>query len=183
MAKPREPDRVKLICGIISAQTQCLDETIQRLDACFGDIDRTSDTWPFDLTHYYDEEMGCPLLRRFVSFAGHVSPDVLAEAKLKTNAIEANMADSVGDQSPGRPVNLDPGLVAPSKLVLASMKDFSHRIYLARGVYAEVTLMYRKGAWEALPWTFPDFGSGRYDAFLTAVRNSLRGPGHEDKRP
>ncbi|MCP4534749.1 MAG: DUF4416 family protein, partial [Delftia sp.] len=74
---------------------------------------------------------------------------------------------------PDRPINLDVGYVEPSKLVLASMKNFSHRIYLRDGVYAEVTLMFRKGLWEPLGWTFPDYRSGRYDAFLTAARDSL----------
>ena len=64
--------------------------------------------------------------------------------------------------------------ITESKLVLASMKDFSHRIYLANGVYAEITLQYHHGCWEPLPWTFPDYGSGRYDAFLTAARKRLR---------
>ena len=54
------------------------------------------------------------------------------------------------------------------------MKNFSHRIYLGRGVYGEVTLMFRKGRWEALPWTFPDYASCRYDSFLTEVRGRLR---------
>ena len=72
-----------------------------------------------------------------------------------------------------RPINLDVGYVAPAKLVLASMKDFAHRIYLGRGVYAEITLQYRKGRWESLHWTFPDYASRAYDAFLTEVRHRL----------
>ena len=177
MAQAGDPDRVKLICGMISARIQWLDEASDALAGRFGDIDHVSDTWPFDLTHYYDEEMGSPLLRRFVSFRKPVSPDVLVEVKLTTNEIEAQFGRRQAGAVPARPVNLDPGLVEPSKLVLASMKNFSHRIYLTRGVYAEVTLMFRKGAWEALPWTFPDFGSGRYDAFLTVVRDTLRKDG------
>ena len=96
---------------------------------------------------------------------------VLTEAV--ANAIEADFA-ARADVRVRRPVNLDPGYVEESKLVLASMKNFSHRIYLGRGVYAELTLMYRGGAWCAMPWTFPDFASGRYDAFLNEARRSLR---------
>ena len=72
-----------------------------------------------------------------------------------------------------RPINLDPGYIESSKLVLASMKNFSHRICLADGVYAEITLMYRNGKWRHLEWTFPDFASGRYDRFLSEVRDRL----------
>jgi hypothetical protein len=73
-----------------------------------------------------------------------------------------------------RPINLDVGYITPAKLVLASMKNFSHRIYLRDGVYGEVTLLYRGRRWEALEWTFPDFASGRYDAFLSEARRRLR---------
>ncbi len=84
-----------------------------------------------------------------------------------------NDLDRAGPR-PARAINLDPGYVESSKLVLASMKNFSHRIYLGQGVYGEITLMYHKGRWDALPWTFPDYASGRYHAFLTAVRQRLR---------
>ncbi|MCD6364830.1 MAG: DUF4416 family protein, partial [Planctomycetes bacterium] len=94
--------------------------------------------------------------------------------KLRTNEIESQFADSFASGGPPRPINLDPGYIDPAKLVLASMKNFSHRIYIGRGVYAEVTLMYRKSRWEPLDWTFPDYASGRYDAFLTGARNLLR---------
>jgi len=67
--------------------------------------------------------------------------------------------------------------VEPAKLVLASMKHFAHRIYLGRGVYAEVTLLWSRGRWRPLEWTFPDYASGRYDAFLSAARDALRGLG------
>ena len=74
-----------------------------------------------------------------------------------------------------RAINLDPGYVTESKLVLASAKGLSHRIYLARGVFAEVTLNYTHSQWQSNPWTFPDYASGAYDAFLTEVRSILRG--------
>ena len=169
-------------CGLISARTEWLDEAAGALTESFGQADIVSETWPFDLTDYYDAQMGRPLLRRFVSFAELVLPDALVEAKLCCGAIEADFARRHAGAGPVRPVNLDPGYVEPSKLVLASLKNFSHRIYLARGVYAELTLMYRKGAWQGLPWTFPDFASGRYDAFLTAARALLRAT-HKDIQP
>ena len=69
-----------------------------------------------------------------------------------------------------RPINLDPGYLASSKLVLASTKDYSHRTYLKKGIYAEVTLKYAKGAFEPLPWTFPDYRSKGYIDFFTETR-------------
>ena len=170
----------------------------------FGPVALRSEIMPFDFTHYYDAELGTPLYRRLVAFAERVYPQRIVEAKRTTNDLEQYLArrhpggvadaDAGGAPSaasasppifvkpqpspapaPRRVVNLDPGYVEPSKLVLASMKPFAHRIYLRRGVWAEVTLLYRHGRWEALDWTFPDYASGRYDAFLTEARNLMCG--------
>jgi hypothetical protein len=166
---------------MISARRELFDEAIGPLAGALGPADLLSDIMDFDMTHYYDEQMGSPLYRRFAAFAKPIVPDALVEAKLATNAIEADFAArAAGD--PPRPVNLDPGYVTPAKLVLASMKDFAHRIYLGRGVYAEVTLLRRGRRWQALPWTFPDFASGQYDGFLTAARQALTERGKERGR-
>jgi len=174
MAKAAGPPNVKLICGIISGSPGVLDEAITAVGKLFGAIDIASERVAFDLTDYYEDQMGSGLLRQFVSFAQPRSPDVLVQAKQATNALEAEIASRHPD-GPARPVNLDPGYIEQAKLVLASMKNFAHRIHLAGGVYGEVTLLYRKGGgWSSLPWTFPDYASGRYDTFLTAVREKLR---------
>jgi len=142
------------------------------MEKAFGPAELPSEVMNFDFTHYYDQEMGSPLYRRFVGFRDLIDPARLVEAKLTTNALECDFAGrSAGE--PLRPINLDPGYVEPAKLVLASMKNFSHRIYLDQGVFAEVTLMYQKGRWQPLPWTFPDYASGRYDPFLTDARSRL----------
>jgi len=173
MARATEPAPVKLICGMVSSDTRWFAEAVERLGDRFGEADLVSDVVDFDFTHYYDAEMGSPLYRQFASFADEVAPDVLVDAKLATNAIEGDFAARSAGR-PVRPINLDPGYVEPSKLVLASMKNFSHRIYLGRGVYAEVTLLYQKGRWTPLPWTFPDYASPRYHDFLDQVRARLR---------
>ncbi len=182
MAQPHPPPPVKWICGIIAASDELLDAAAAALAEAFGPADLTSVTWPFDLTDYYYPQMGCPLWRRFVSFARAGDPGELSRLKLRTNDIEADFARRAAAQAdpawpaPQRPINLDVGCIEPSKLVLASMKNFSHRIYLSQGVYAEITLQYVKGRWRRLPWTFPDYASGRYDEFLTAARELLRQP-------
>ena len=173
MAEPASPPKVKLICGMISARAELFDQAAKEMEGLFAPVELTSEVMSFDFTDYYDRQMGSPLWRRLVAFAGCRSPDVLVEAKWATNALERQFALRLGGP-PQRPINLDVGYVEPSKLVLASMKNFSHRIYLGRSVYADLTLMYRRGAWEALPWTFPDYASGRYHPFLTQVRALLR---------
>jgi len=174
MAQAREANNVKLICGMISADRELFEQAEYELADALGPIDVISNIMPFDLTHYYDEQMGSPLWRMFVSFARPVSPAALADVKRRTNAIEADLAARHrAPDDPPRAINLDPGYIEQAKLVLASMKNFSHRIYLRDGVYAEITLIYRKGAWEPLAWTFPDYASGRYEAFFTEARDHL----------
>ena len=181
MAAILEPDKVKLICGMISANCDFFEESQGRLVRRYGAVDVASDSMPFDFTHYYDDQMGGGLHRQFVAFERLIDPSDLAGIKLATNGLEDEFSAAAAPGAAKRPVNLDPGYIAPSKLVLASMKDFSHRIYLANGVYAEITLQYHHGCWDSLPWTFPDYGSGRYDAFLTAARKRLREQQHEQE--
>ena len=102
-----------------------------------------------------------------------------AAIKLATNQVEAAFAAEARPagrppHAPQRPLNLDPGYVTESKLVLASTKDFAHRVYLGDGIYAEVTLTYAGGRWRPHEHTFPDYASGAYDSFLARAREALR---------
>ncbi len=184
-AAPRPPEPVRLLVGMISADEDRFAEVRRRLEPDFGPVDLESETFPFDFTDYYEEETGSPLLRRFLSFERLMDPGELAAIKLRTNALEAEIAAELRAQnpdSPPRPVNIDPGYVAPEKLVLATMKDRAHRVYLRDGVHAEVTLEWhggRTGRFAPREWTFPDFASGRSDGFRRRVRERLREAGRE----
>ena len=175
MAQARHPAPVKLIVGLLAAREAWLEAGKAMLVERFGPTDVESEVMAFDFTDYYRPEMGADLKRQFLAFERLISPDDLAGIKLATNAMEALLAARLG--AVARPVNLDPGYVTLAKLVLASAKDFSHRIYLADGIYAEVTLRVVRGRWESAPWTFPDYAGGRYDAFLTAARERLKAQG------
>jgi hypothetical protein len=169
MGDTRRAERVKLICGMISADEALMNQVEAELAGRFGNIDLRSDLTPFDYTDYYEKEMGAGLLRRFVSFAVLIDPGELADIKLFTNVIEDRMAHGRGK----RAINLDPGYVTAAKLVLATTKDFAHRMYLRDGIYAEVTLNFRKSGPVFFDWTYPDFKSGRYNEFLSAARNMV----------
>ncbi len=158
---------VSLICAILRADPQLDDAVDTRLEAAFGSIVMRSPCQPFADTAYYEPEMGTGLGRRLVVFGAPFDPGALAAAKRTTIAIEDAFRRPAGG---GRRVNRDPGYLTPAKLVLATTKDFSHRVYLADGIYAEVTLQFGRGGAVAQPWTYPDFRSGRYDAFLLAAR-------------
>jgi hypothetical protein len=139
-----------------------------RLAEALGAIVARGGPWPFDSTRYYEAEMGADLARTFLAFAP-APAGRLAAWKIATGRIEDAYRSPAG-----RRVNLDPGCLTLGALFLASTKDGPHRLYLADGIFAEITLHYRRGGWQALPWTFPDFRSGRYDAFLSDCRERLR---------
>lgn len=153
---------------MLSNVTGLFEMAETRLEKKFGPIELKSPVIPFNYTDYYEEEIGRDIKRQFLSFQKLIDPGSLAGIKLFTNKLEERLQrERVG---PGRPINLDPGYLASSKLVLASTKDYYHRIYLEKGIYAEVTLRYVKGAFEPLPWTYPDYRSKEYIDFFTESR-------------
>lgn len=163
---------VKLIIGIIAADQQCLTKAVETLKAEFGDFDLVSDAWPFTQTDYYVNEIGTEPLRQFVSIDTPIDPGQLARVKHRTNELEKTLAKALRPDLP-RPVNLDPGLIEPSKLVLASTKNFSHRIYIGDSMYAELTLIYDRKQWRPFNWTYPDYQTEHYQVFLSKVRKRL----------
>jgi hypothetical protein len=161
--------REKLIIGVLISRRELFGSVCEQLTTRWGEIDYTSPFLPFDYTHYYDREMGGSIERVFLSFGALLAPDLLPAVKRATNRIELLFAaDGL------RPVNLDPGLLNSSRLVLATTKDGSHRVPLSGGIYAEVTLTYEKGKFRALPWTYPDFRSERYGQILSTIRERYR---------
>jgi hypothetical protein len=168
MGQVKDAEPVKFFCGILAADRTNLAGAEQGLESVFGEIDLKSDLFDFDFTSYYEAEMGANLIRQFVCFKELRSPDRIATFKRQTNDLESEFAH---DSS--RTINLDPGYIAPSKLVLASTKDFSHRIYIAEGIYAEVTLNFRGGGCKHFEWTFPDFQSHDYQEFFLLARSRL----------
>jgi len=172
MGKIIAPLPVKLFCGILTSLPEMLRAAQERLEARFGPVDACSEILPFDQTSYYDQEMGCPIQRQFLAFRDLIAPAGLPSVKRAANDLEAALAAECSLVR--RPVNIDPGYLEEAKIVLASTKNFYHRILLSADIYGEVTLRWAGGGWQAFPWTFPDFRSGRYDAFFTSLRRTYR---------
>jgi hypothetical protein len=149
------------------------------IDRRCGPIDFLSEAFPFDFTTYYEREMGKGLRRRMVGFGPLVSPEELVPIKRWTEKEEKRNLNSQG----GRKVNIDPGYLAASKFVLATGKDYSHRIYLGEGVYGDLTLLFQNGKFTPLPWTYPDYGSNPLLEVLGLIRKrylwQLKNPGFQ----
>jgi hypothetical protein len=165
MGRIREPPLVKLIVSIFTGDETLLAVSRGALVNRFGPIDYQSELLPFYHTDYYTREFGPGLVRQIVAFAELIPAQRLAEVKRSTNELEQTwVVDSK------RRVNLDPGYVSLGKLVLATTKDYSHRIYLGQGIYAEVTLKYEHGRFQPWQWTYPDYASARYLEIFSEIR-------------
>jgi len=170
----KPPSKAKLVVGMLSGDEDLLREAARRLSRVLGTIELTSVCWPFEGTDYYRDELGERILRQFVAFDELVSVERLPEIKRLTNELETRLGEDLALPETARPVNLDPGYLTLSKLVLATTKDYSHRLYLGQGIYGEVTLHYESGAWKPWPWTYPDYAAPTYHGWFTQVRGRLK---------
>ena len=172
MGQLTSPHPVKLIVGMLASRTDLFDIAQTELAEEFGAVDAASDVIPFDFTDYYEAEMGPNLMRKFVVFEKLIKPKELVPAKLFTNDLEERISERLASRR--RIVNLDPGYISLAKLVLASTKDYSHRIYLGDGIFAEVTLHFSDGRFNPWPWTYPDYKTEAYRRFFEAIRLRYR---------
>ncbi|MDA1052860.1 MAG: DUF4416 family protein [Planctomycetota bacterium] len=168
-----EPRPVLLLLGAFSCHDTVLDWARQTAEANWGPIALTSEVFSFDDTTYYEKTMGADLKKMFFAFEQLIDPAALIDIKLRTNDLEEQYREE-NDHPQPRPLNLDPGYVTEAKLVLATTKDRDHRIYLDRGIFAEVTLHFCRGVWTKHPWTYPDYQREDYHRFLTDCRNYFR---------
>ena len=169
MGTAREPEPVKLIASLFTADLALLEKAKGALSSRFGAIDFASTLLPFDHTDYYAAEFGLGLQRQIVTFRPLVSMADLPAIKHQTNDIE--WALTAGEH---RHVNIDPGYVSLGKMVLASTKDHAHRLYLDQGIYGEITLTYQRGRFRPWPWTYPDYASDDYCTLFDGIRERYK---------
>lgn len=167
MSVPAEPKPGKLFLSILSSKWESFRPGLMdNLEQNFGRADYLSDLIAFTETSYYDQELDTPISRRILTFKPLVKLDALAEIKLATNKLEQSFKDN------GKRIfNLDPGIITMERLVLATGKNFTHRVYLTRGIWADLTLLYTKGDWKDLDWTFPDYSSEKIKKHLRIIRS------------
>ncbi len=159
----------RLIIALLARNHSRLNQLEPLLTARFGSIILHSDSIDWNFSSYYEPEMGKDLIRQWLLFEPLVNPGNLAQFKRQTMAIEDQFRDPQGK----RTINLDPGILTLHNLVLATTKDYSHRICLAEGVYAEVTLIFHQGKYQPLNWTYPDYKTLTCQNFLLNARKTL----------
>ncbi len=168
MAEPKPFLPAKLICGIIAGEDPLFQSAQESLSLFFGAVDAQSLFFPFDLTDYYEKQMGLHLRRKFISFKKLIRPEKLSRIKLVTNRLEDDIRNEI--LSDHRVVNIDPGYILPSALIMATVKNFAHRVPLQQGIYAHLEFLFGKNDVRPLAWTYPDFRSQEYQDFFLKVR-------------
>jgi hypothetical protein len=165
LSLPRKPPNVRLFFSVMGVDEKLVRQAVASLEQEYGAPACIGDIMPFDRTRYYEKEMGISLIRLFVAFKRLIEPERLPGIKLWTNELEKQFA-----MEDHRRVNIDPGYITAERLVLATGKNFTHRIYLGQGIYADLTLLFQQKSFHAMPWTFPDYADPKIIAFLNTVR-------------
>jgi hypothetical protein len=179
MKKSKEPLPARMIVSAIYSSLDVMLDAIGDMEKKYGRVTDETDEIDFIHTTYYREEMGDELKRKFFAFEKPAPRDSLADIKNFTCRLEERYGERAGKYIIRR-INLDPGILTLANLILASTKDYAHRLYLKEGIFAEVTLVYEKRKFRSLPWTYPDYMEPDVIRFLTRVRNTIRSTEFDD---
>jgi len=171
----KKPLPVKLFIGMLSSAPELFQLCTDIFSKEYGPLDYESLPLPWNMTNYYRNELGDGIVRRFIFFNELIDPAELP--RIKNFAIMIEKKFSIfSDNGLRRRINLDPGYVTEAKVVLATTKDYSHRIYIGLNIYAEVTLKYniRNHQYTACDYTYPDYATDQYRALFGSARDLLR---------
>ena len=171
--KLQNPPRVALICALTTNGDCAFRKAVSILQSRFGSIVDQSEPYALQEGGYYELEMGSRLKKQLLCFAQLVAPDKLYTHKMSSIGIEHALAE-MRDGARCRRVNIDPGLLSIESLVLSTTKRIGHRISIGKGIWAETTLLYQKGAYRPLPWTYLDYQRDDIQRFLLRVRQWLQ---------
>lgn len=170
MGLAQQPSPVKLFLAIMHVSESSLQQSLKRCTEKFGTIEHSLGPVDFtSFTHYYNKEMGSTIFKSYMIFQQLIDRSEISSIKNFTNEIEKEFMCNNK-----RVVNLDPGYITVDKFVLASTKDFYHRIYLDQGIYAEVTLHFRRGRFRYFSWTYSDYKEEYIQMLLQQGRISLQ---------
>lgn len=153
----RPAQKSKYFLAVASAHRHPDDALRHRLEHLFGSLEITGTVYSFSqFSDYYDAELGGKVWKYLIGFETLLPSESLVEIKHRVERLQWETARSSANGL-AREFNLDPGYVNAWQMVLATVKNRSHRLYLGEGVYGEVTLQFRKGEFHPLPWTYPDY--------------------------
>ncbi len=120
------------------------------------------------LFDYYAKEMSHPLARFFFVPQKLMSRDQMLLTKVES--LEWERSWSIDGK---RMVNIDVGMLSPENFILATTKNYSHRVYLGEDIFADLTYQFQKGKFHTFPWTYPDYLDQEKIDFLFQERLKL----------
>lgn len=170
MGLPHLAEEPVVFIGTLFSDKAVFDQVLPLLQDKFGNILFQSNIKSWGYSNHYNKELGSQIYRNFIFFDEVIDPSTLPDIKLLTNDIE-----TVYSQDGKRRINLDPGYITLAKVVLASTKNYSHRIYLGKGIYAELALFYKNNQFISMPYTYNDYKDEAYLVMFMKVRNLLKG--------
>jgi hypothetical protein len=169
MGIPRPPESALLFVSTLYRDADVFEQSKKILQKNFGDTLYISHPLPWNYSSYYKDEIGSPLFRQITFFKNLTDPALLVDIKLKTNKIESAL--SIDGR---RQINLDPGYLTLAKVVLASTKNYAHRLYLGKGIYGEITLIYKDETYSPHIFTYRDYRDKSHIDIFLKVREILK---------
>ncbi len=169
MGRPHPPEKALLFLAVLFSREEVLDSILPVLGSRFGNILYKSAACAWSHSDYYDRELGSPIFRRFIFFSSLFDASTLPDIKLETNSME----DALSEDGKRR-INIDPGYLTSSKVVLASAKDYSHRLYLGKGIYGEVELYFQGNRFHPMHYTYKDYRDQKGLAMFETARKELK---------
>jgi hypothetical protein len=167
MSIPKIPSPAFLFFNIFSKKKDLIIQTLNEIEQYYGEFCWITSFFPFTSTHYYEKEFGNNLIRVIAALYNFIDQDRLLETKKFSYHLESKFSENKK-----RLVNIDPGMITAERLVLATGKNFTHRIYLGEGIFADLTLIFQKNSFRTLSWTFPDYGSKEFISFFNNARDT-----------
>ncbi|OGW51835.1 MAG: hypothetical protein A2Y81_01745 [Nitrospirae bacterium RBG_13_43_8] len=164
MGSVKPAESALLFVSTLYRDSDVFEQSKEILENSFGDTLYISPPLPWDYSSYYRNEIGEQLFRQIIFFKNIVDPGLLADIKLKTNEFESALS-----LDGRRQINLDPGYLTLAKVVLASTKNYAHRLYLGKGIYGEITLSYKDETYSPHIFTYRDYqDKSHIDIFMNA---------------
>ncbi|MBA4372098.1 MAG: DUF4416 domain-containing protein [Thermodesulfovibrio sp.] len=165
----RHQEQALLFVGVLYSSAEVFERNLPELENLFGRVLLRSPVMAWDHSHYYRDELGVPIFRIFIFFERCIDAALLPDIKVSTEELELrNLKDG------RRQINLDPGYLTEAKVILASTKNYSHRIYLGRGIYAEQEYIFSKGRYLPLAHTYTDYRKQEYLDIFHQARRQFR---------
>ena len=154
--------------AVMNSNEEQFTEVVSILTNEFGKLILKSKPYDFNFTDYYEREFGKNLRKVILIFEKTVEKHDLILIRIKTGEIENQLVEKNK-----RTVNIDPGYISETELVLATKKAKPWKEFLGNEVYVHKILEFKQDQLITFNHTFKDYKQDKNQAFLKEARSSL----------